>query len=84
MSKDRVYMDFGPTRIYLHRNVSNAANAKALVALRPDTHALAWFRRTNAERLTKDGDRERAQIITELTAEHRGEKAEAYVSGYTS
>ncbi len=76
--------DFGPTRIYLHRNVSNSANAKALVALRPDTHALAWFRRTNAERLTKDGDRERAQIITELTAEHRGEKAEAYVSGYTS
>lgn len=77
-------MDFGPTRIYLHRNVSNSANAKALVAIRPDTHALAWLRRTKAERLTKDGDRERAQIITELTAEHRGEKAEAYVSGMTS
>lgn len=76
--------DFGPTRIYLHRNVSNAANAKALVALRPEHHAMAWLRRTNAERLTKDGDRERAQIISELTAEHRGQAAEAYVTGYTS
>jgi hypothetical protein len=76
--------DFGPTKIYLHRNVSNAANAKALVALKPDTHAVAWLRRTKAERLTPDGDRERTQIITELTAEHRGQAAEAYVSGYTA
>lgn len=77
-------MDFGPTRIYLHRNVPNAANARSIVAIRPDTHALAWLRRTNAERMTRDGDRERSQIITELTGEHRGEAAEAYVSGYTS
>jgi hypothetical protein len=76
--------DFGIARIYLHRNVSNAANAKTVVALRPDTHAVAWLRRTKSERLTPDGDRERAMVISELTAEHRGEAAESVVSGYTS
>jgi hypothetical protein len=76
--------DFGIAQIMLHRNVSNAANAKALVALRPDLHATAWLRRTKAERLTPDGDRERAMINSELTAEHRGQAAEAYFYGFTS
>jgi hypothetical protein len=76
--------DFGVHKIFLHRNVPNGANAKALVAINPKYHLKSYLRATKVTPLAKDGDRTRAQIITEATLEHRGEKSGAYVSGFTS
>jgi hypothetical protein len=73
------------TKVFLHREVPAGANAKAILVVRPETHAIAWLngRRTKAERLTRDGDRERTQVLSELTIEHRAEASEAYVSGFS-
>jgi len=78
--------DFGMQKVFLHRDVPNGANAKMLVAINPNYHRLSFLkgRRTKVEKLAKDGDRERAQIISELTIEHRGEKTGAAVGGFTS
>jgi hypothetical protein len=78
--------DFGLHKIFLHRNVPNGANAKALLAINSKYEKIAWLsgRRTKFERLSKDGDRERGQIVSELTSEHRAQAANAYVSGFTS
>lgn len=76
--------DFGLHKVFLHRNVPNGANAKMLVAINPNYHRISYLRPTTVEKLKKDGDRERAQIITELTIEHRGEATGAAVGGFTS
>lgn len=76
--------DFGMHKIFLHRNVPNGANAKMLVAINPKYHLQSWLRPTKVERLSKDGDRERSQIISEVTLEHRGEATGAAVGGFTS
>lgn len=77
--------DFGIHNIHLHRNVPNGANARTLVAIRKEFWAIAWLqgRGTKVERLSKDGDRERAQVISELTIEHRGEATGAAHGGFT-
>lgn len=75
--------DFGLQKIFLHRNMGNGANAKELLAIKSDLFAVATLRPTNFEKLTKDGDRERGQIISELTIEHRAQAASAAVFGFT-
>lgn len=77
--------DFGIHKIFLHRNVPTGANALALVAIKNDLWKVAYLtgRRTKVQPLPIDGDRDRAQIIAELTLENRGEKGNAYVSGFT-
>lgn len=76
--------DFGVHRVFLHREVPNGANAKMLVAIRKDMWQKSWLRPTFVEPLARDGDRDRAQIISELTLENRGEKASAAVGGFTA
>lgn len=76
--------DFGIQKIFLHRDVGNGANAKELVAIKSDLYAVAVLRPTKFEKLAKDGDRERGQIITELTLENRGQAASAVVTGFTA
>lgn len=76
--------DFGIQKVFLHRNVPNGANAKMLVAVNPKYHPLSFLRRTMVNKLAKDGDRERAELVTEMTIEHRGEKTGAAVGGFTA
>ena len=77
--------DFGMHKIFWHRNVVNTANAKEIVAVRNDTFALSWFDRMSVTRLPVESvDRSRAQAISKLTLEARGEKASAFVDGFTA
>jgi len=76
--------DFGVHKIHLHRDVPNGANAKGLVAINPDYVRKSFLRPTQLEKLAKDGDRDRWQVVTEVTLEHRAEKTGAYVDGFTS
>lgn len=75
--------DFGLHKVFLHRNVPNGANAKMLVGIRPEYHRKSFLRYTNVTPLAKDGDRERAQILTEGTLEHRGQATGTAVGGFT-
>jgi hypothetical protein len=76
--------DFGVHKIFLHRNVPTAANNLTLVAINPKFHKKSYLRPTKTEQLSKDGDRVRAQIITEVTLEHLAEKTGAVFGGFTS
>jgi len=76
--------DFGVHKIFLHRNVPVAANNLTLVAINPKYHKKAYLRPTKTEELAKDGDRVRAQIITEMTVEHLAESTGAVFGGFTS
>lgn len=76
--------NFGVHKIFLHRNVPNAANANALVAINPNFWRKSYLRPTHLLPLAPDGDRRRGSVITEMTLENRAEAASAYVSGYTS
>lgn len=77
-------MDFGLHKVFLHRNVPSGANAKAIVAINPKYHRKSYLRPTNIDSMGKDGDRDRKEIITEMTIEHRGEKTGAILKGLTS
>jgi hypothetical protein len=78
--------DFGPAKIFLHREVGNGANAKALLAVNPEYLQIAFLkgRQTKMETLEKDGDRERAQIVSELTLEKLADRVHAVVKGFTA
>lgn len=76
--------DFGVQKVVLHRNVANAASGRDLVLVNTDHHFISYLRPTKVEKLEKDGDRERAQIVTEVTLEHRGEKTGAVSKRYAS
>jgi hypothetical protein len=76
--------DFGVHKIFLHRNVPSAANNLTLVAINPDYWRKSYLRPTKTQPLPPDGDRRRAQIVTEMTLENRGEKASAVFFGYSS
>ena len=77
--------DFGVHKIFWHRNITNSANAKELLAIRNETHALSWFDKMSVTRLPSESvDRSRAQIMAKLTLENRGEAAGAFVDGFTS
>ncbi len=78
--------DFGVHEVFWHRNVSNAANAKELVAITPKYFQKSWLsgRKTFVKRIASDGDRERAMVISELTLECLAEEASAFFDGYTS
>lgn len=76
--------DFGVQKVVLHRNVANAASGRDLVLVNTDYHYISYLRPTKVEKLEKDGDRERAQIVTEVTLEHRGEKTGAVSKRYNS
>lgn len=77
--------DFGVHKVFLHRTVGNGANAKELVAIKNDLWKVSWLkgRRTKVTNLQKDGDRERAMLVSELTLENRGQAASAAVLGFT-
>lgn len=79
--------DFGLQKLFLHRDVRgvNTGNRHELVIINPKYHVLSFLtgRRTKMEKVAKVGDHERAQIITEMTVEHRGEKTGAFVDGWT-
>lgn len=78
--------DFGIHKIFLHRNVPNGANAKAIVAINPTYHRQSWLRAPKMEPIAKTGDHRSSQIVAEGTLEHRskGGATGAYVSGYTA
>ena len=77
--------DFGMHKIFWHRNLVNTANAKELLAIKNSTYALSWFDRMSVTRLPSESvDRSRAQAISKLTLEARGEKASAFVDGFTA
>ena len=77
--------DFGIHKIFWHRNLENGVNAKEILAMRNDTYALSWFDRMSVSRLPVESvDRSRAQASSKLTLENRGEKASAFVDGFTS
>lgn len=76
--------DFGVQKVMLHRDVANTAAGRDLVLMNTDHHYISYLRPTMVEKLEKDGDRERAQIVTEVTMEHRGEKTGAVSKRYAS
>lgn len=76
--------DFGLAKIFLHRDVPAGANAKMVVAINPKYHLKSWLRPTKVTPIAKDGDRDRSQITSELTLEHRGEATGAAVGGFTA
>ena len=77
--------DFGIQKIFLHRNVPNGANAKMLVAIRNEYWRISYLTRTQVYRLPiESATRRRAQILTELTLEARGEATSAAVGGFTA
>lgn len=71
--------DFGTVKILLHREVGSGAAAKDIVFLNPKFWKIAWLRRTKMEKLSKDGDRERAQMISELTLENLAESGSGII-----
>jgi len=83
-SVDVYESDFGLHKVFLHRDVPNGANAKMLVAINPNYHKQSFLRPTNATPIAKEGDRDRTQVVTEVTLEHRGETTGAAISGFTS
>jgi len=83
-SIDVYVSDFGMHKIFWHRNVNNAANAKELVAIRRETWALSFMVRPGVQRLPMESaDRQRAQAWAKLTLENRFEQANAVVDGFT-
>lgn len=76
--------DFGLHKVFLHRNVPNGANAKALIAINPNYHRKSYLRPTKVEEVAKTGDYMSAQLLTECTLEHRGEATGAAVTGFTA
>jgi len=83
-SVDVYQSDFGLHKVFLHRDVPNGANAKGLVAINPKYHNKSFLRPTTATPIAKEGDRDRTQIVTEGTLEHKGEATGSYVDGFTS
>jgi len=83
-SVDIYESDFGVQKIMLHRDVANAASGRDLVLMNMGYHYISYLRPTKVEKLAKDGDRERATIVTEVTLEHRGEKTGAVSKRYNS
>lgn len=76
--------DFGIHKIFLHRNVPTAANNLTLVAINPKYHRKSYLRPTKVSELSRAGDHMRADIISEVTLEHLGEKTGAVFGGFTS
>jgi hypothetical protein len=74
--------DFGVQKIVIHRDVANAASGRDLVFVNTDYHYISYLRPTKVEKLQKDGDRERAMLVTEVTLEHRAEKTGAVSRRY--
>ena len=76
--------DFGPIRIFGHKDVrsSNATPGPEIHLLREDKWKIAYLRKPVRENLSKDGDRDNAQIVGEATLEFLAERANARRSGY--
>lgn len=76
--------DGGMHRILAHKDVYNSATTPgpALLALKEDKWKIAYLRRPKITQLAKDGDRDNAMIVGELTLEALGERANARRTGY--
>lgn len=72
--------DFGTVKILLHRDVGSGAATKDIVFLNPKFWKIAWLRKTKMEKLAKDGDRVRAQLISEMTLENLAEAGSGVIS----
>ena len=81
---DHYQSDFGTHTIFWHRNLSNAANAKELVGINTNYWAISYLDPLHSEKLPKESiDRDRAQLVAELTLEDRAEKSSFYYSAFT-
>lgn len=71
--------DFGPLKVFLHRNVIDSATNRQMVLLRNEFWKISYLRgrRTKIMDMLPDGDRERKMLVTELTLENRGEASNA-------
>lgn len=74
--------DFGIQKVFLHRDVPNAASGRSVVAINPEYHRKSFLRNTSVVPIAKVGDADRWEIITEATLEHRGEASGAVSHRY--
>ena len=78
--------DFGPMRIFGHKDVSVSAATPGpkIIGLREDKWKKAYLtgRQPKFEMLAKDGDRENGQIVGEVTLEFLAERSNALRSGF--
>ena len=78
--------DFGPMRIFGHKDVSVSAATPGprVIGFKENKWKKAYLtgRQPKFEMLAKDGDRENGQIVGEVTLEFLAERANAMRSGY--
>lgn len=76
--------DFGPVRIFGHKDVRNAAATPGpeLHMLKEDSWKIAYLRKPERKMLAVDGDRENGMIVGEATLEFRTERANARRTGF--
>lgn len=76
--------DFGPHRIFGHKDVPSAAATPGpyIFGLKESKWRIAYLRPPVREMLAKDGDRDNGQIVGEATLEFLAERSSAARSGY--
>ena len=76
--------DFGPHRIFGHKDVSSAAATPGpkVIGLKESKWKIAYLRPPVRTMLAQDGDRENGQIVGEATLEFLAERSSALRSGY--
>jgi hypothetical protein len=84
LTKDILVYDsaVGSHRIMHHRDVRNDAGSTTVYGLREDLHRVAYFDQPEFEELSKVGDADRGQWVTEFTLEVQNEKADLKRTGY--
>lgn len=73
--------DFGPLRIFLHRELTSNNSANEMLVIDPNWFATGWLQPLRRETLPRDGLRQRYQMSAEATLFYRNEKAGAAISG---
>ena len=76
--------DFGPHRIFGHKDVASAAATPGpkVIGLKESKWKIAYLRPPVRTMLAQDGDRENGQIVGEATLEFLAERSSALRSGY--
>jgi len=72
----------GSHRIMHHRDVQNTAGTTTVYGLREEMHKIAYLDKPLFQELSKIGDADRGQWVTEFTLEVLEEKADLKRSGY--
>lgn len=73
--------DFGLLTIFLHRNLASGYSMCDLLVIDPNWFATGWLRPLKREVLSRDGDRDRYQMVAEFTTLFRNEKAGMCAAG---